>query len=367
MTDALADPRRWRQLALLAAIELLAMALWFSASAVAPALQKPWGLSDGAMAWLTISVQLGFVIGALASAVVNLSDRIAPPRLLAACALAGAALNAAIPLLISDGLGRTTGGFALLLALRMATGVTLAGVYPTGMKLMATWFKQGRGLAIGVLVGALTIGSASPHLLAGQAPWRTVMLSASASAALAAVDPLPGRYQPVGAAGVTFIRDEFMASLWSIAPVLEFLRDARVPRKVLVLGTISDYSGRESQVYADVARQALEVADEVIFVGPQALRSGGARSHPKGAALRAFLSLRDAHRHLAETLVPGDLVLLKGSQRADHLLRLVLARRGRIACWRAECRRIKFCDDCLLLHLPEVGSIGGRRRRPADA
>lgn len=188
-----------------------------------------------------------------------------------------------------------------------------------------------------------------------------------AAAALAAVDPLPGRYQPVGAAGVTFIRDEFKASLWSIAPVLEFLRDARVPRKVLVLGTISDYSGRASQVYADVARQALEVADEVIFVGPQALRSGGARSHPKGAALRAFLSLRDAHRHLAETLVPGDLVLLKGSQRADHLLRLVLARRGRIACWRAECRRIKFCDDCLLMHLPEVGSIGGRRRRPADA
>jgi UDP-N-acetylmuramoyl-tripeptide--D-alanyl-D-alanine ligase len=188
-----------------------------------------------------------------------------------------------------------------------------------------------------------------------------------AAAALAAVDPLPGRYQPVDAAGVTFIRDEFKASLWSIAPALEFLRDARVPRKVLVLGTISDYGGRASQVYADVARQALEVADEVIFVGPQALRSGGARSHPKGSALRAFVSLRAAHRHLAATLVPGDLVLLKGSQRADHLLRLVLARRGRIACWRADCRRIKFCDDCLLLHVPEVGLLGRTRRRPADA
>jgi UDP-N-acetylmuramoyl-tripeptide--D-alanyl-D-alanine ligase len=185
-----------------------------------------------------------------------------------------------------------------------------------------------------------------------------------AAAALAAVEPLPGRYQPVEARGVTFIRDEFKASLWSIAPALEFLRDARSPRKVLVLGTISDYSGRASQVYADVARQALEVADEVLFVGPQAARAGAARSHPKGAALRAFPSIREAHRHLTDTLVPGDLVLLKGSQRADHLLRLVLARRGRIGCWRTSCRRIKFCDDCLLLHLPEVGWSG--RRPPAE-
>ena len=71
--------------------------------------------------------------------------------------------------MITDDLGRSGRGFALLIALRMATGIMLAGVYPTGMKLLATWFKQGRGLAIGVLVGALTVGSASPHLLAGLA------------------------------------------------------------------------------------------------------------------------------------------------------------------------------------------------------
>jgi UDP-N-acetylmuramoyl-tripeptide--D-alanyl-D-alanine ligase len=185
-----------------------------------------------------------------------------------------------------------------------------------------------------------------------------------AAAALATVDPIPGRYQPVEAAGVTFVRDEVKASLWSIAPALQFLRDARAPRKVVVLGTISDYAGRASQVYADVARQALDVADEVLFVGPQAVRSGGARSHPKGAALRAFPTIREAHRHLSDTLVPGDLVLLKGSQRADHLLRLVLARRGRIACWRTGCRRTKFCDDCLLLRVPELGWTG--RRAPSE-
>ena len=78
------------------------------------------------------------------------------------------------------------------------------------------------------------------------------------------------------------------------------------------------------------------------------------------AALRAFPSIREAHRYLSETLVPGDLVMLKASQRADHLLRLVLARQGRIACWRRSCRRVKFCDECLLLHVPEVGWTRGR-------
>ena len=176
------------------------MALWFSASAVTPALKKPWDLSAGAEAWLTISVQLGFVAGALASAVLNISERVAAPRLLAVCAVAGALANGAIGLGIDDELARTGSGFAVVVALRMLTGMMLAGVYPTGMKLMATWFKQGRGLAIGVLVGALTVGSASPHLinalplddwsrqyLGGLAAWRVVMLAASASATLAAI------------------------------------------------------------------------------------------------------------------------------------------------------------------------------------
>jgi UDP-N-acetylmuramyl pentapeptide synthase len=175
-----------------------------------------------------------------------------------------------------------------------------------------------------------------------------------AAAALAGVEPWSGRLNEVEARGVTFIRDECKASLWSIGPALEFLRSARAARKVAIIGTISDYSGRASAVYASVARQALEVADEVIFVGPQAHRCGAARAHPKGAALHAFLTAREAQRHLSATLVPGDLVLLKGSQRADHLLRLVLARQSSIACWRTACRRIKFCDQCVLLHLPEL-------------
>src|SRR5882724_7336087 len=102
MSDPPCDVRRWSRLALLAVVELLAMALWFSASAVTPAIQKAWNLSDGAATWLTISVQLGFVAGALVSAVLNLSERISPPQMMAGCALLGTMLNFLIAQFIDD-------------------------------------------------------------------------------------------------------------------------------------------------------------------------------------------------------------------------------------------------------------------------
>ncbi|MFG0286512.1 MAG: nitrate/nitrite transporter [Phycisphaerales bacterium JB039] len=174
-------------LLLLAAAESLAMALWFSATAVSPQLAERFDLSGAGQAWLTISVQLGFVAGALASALLNLADRFRADRVLASSALAGAALNGLIALDIAP--------FAVALALRFATGACLAGVYPTGMKLMATWFDRGRGMAIGALVGALTVGSASPHLFAaiGSASraaspdWRITLWISSVSALAAAL------------------------------------------------------------------------------------------------------------------------------------------------------------------------------------
>ncbi|HMB53192.1 MAG TPA: MFS transporter [Thermoanaerobaculia bacterium] len=176
-------PGKWRQVALLALAETLAMALWFSASAVVPQLTAEWGLSGAGQAWLTMSVQLGFVVGALGSAVFNLADRVPARWLFAGGALAGAAANAAIPLFAT--------GPALAVALRFATGVALAGVYPPGMKLVATWCRRDRGLGIGILVGALTLGSAAPHLLnalfgaGGMPPWPRVLFAASALAAAA--------------------------------------------------------------------------------------------------------------------------------------------------------------------------------------
>jgi MFS family permease len=170
---------KWRILFALSLAELLGMALWFSASAVTPALSLEWNLSAGDRAWLTMSVQIGFVVGALLSALLNLSDLFNARYLFALCALAGAACNGAIGLWVHS--------LAPALVLRFLTGVCLAGVYPPGMKIMATWFKEGRGMAIGVLVGALTVGSASPHLLkvVGSPDWRPLMLLASGASILA--------------------------------------------------------------------------------------------------------------------------------------------------------------------------------------
>jgi MFS family permease len=165
-------------LALLAAAELLAMAPWFSASAVAPALVAHWGLGPTGAAWLTISVQLGFVVGALTSAVLTLSDVVSARRLITLAATVAALATAGVALAP----GPVSG-----VSLRILTGAALAGVYPPGMKLAAGWFKERRGVAIGILVGALTLGSAGPHLVRWALPpelWRGVMLVAAGAALL---------------------------------------------------------------------------------------------------------------------------------------------------------------------------------------
>jgi len=170
---------KWRMLLLLALTELLGMAVWFSASAVVPALTAAWELHDAGGAWLTMSVQIGFVAGAFGSALLNLADRVPARRLLAASALLAALATALIPTLATS--------LTLALPLRFLTGLFLAGVYPVGMKIMATWTKEDRGLGIGLLVGALTLGSASPHLLnavGGVDDWKPVLYLAAALAAL---------------------------------------------------------------------------------------------------------------------------------------------------------------------------------------
>nr|WP_281363329.1 MFS transporter [Nocardioides perillae] len=166
---------------MIALVEVLAMATWFSASAVVPALRADWGVGDAGAAALTVAVQLGFVAGALGSAALNLADRV-PAHLLVAGSAALAAGSTAVIALAVESLGPAV-------ALRAVTGVALAGVYPPGLKLMASWFDRGRGAALGVLVAALTLGSAAPQLLNAVAvlPWRGVLLVASSLAALAAV------------------------------------------------------------------------------------------------------------------------------------------------------------------------------------
>ena len=171
------QPRR--ALAIIATSQLLVLTVWFSASAVTPQLQTAWTLSTSEVAWLTLAVQLGFVVGAFTLAVLNTSDVI-PTRTLFAWAGSVAVLaNAALVFVAAP---------APAIVLRFVTGAALAGVYPSGLKAMAGWFQAGRGKALGVLVGALTIGSATPHLIRGLGfEWRGVVLVASGLAALGTI------------------------------------------------------------------------------------------------------------------------------------------------------------------------------------
>jgi MFS family permease len=171
---------RWRALALLATAMVLSMTTWFSASAVLPQLRTAWTLSPTEAAWLTIAVQLGFVTGALASAVTNLPDRVPARRVFFAASVGAATVN---------GLVAVCHGPSTALPLRFATGCFVAGIYPPALKVMSTWFRRGRGLALGVMVGALTVGSALPHLIngIGGLPWQQVVIAASVSTLIGGV------------------------------------------------------------------------------------------------------------------------------------------------------------------------------------
>ncbi len=178
------EKNKTANLLMLALSALLAKSLWFSASAVVPQLSVYWSLDSDQRAWLTMSVQLGFVAGALCSAILNLSDRFDLKRFVVISTLFAAAANLAIVA------GQVS--YDAAIALRFLTGFGIAGVYPPAMKLVATWSVADRGYWIGLLVGALTVGAALPHLLnafpgaAGMPPWQDVLLLSSLLATVGA-------------------------------------------------------------------------------------------------------------------------------------------------------------------------------------
>ena len=215
-------------IAVIAVAQLMAMALWFSASAVVPQLVAEFRLSGFMQSALTSGVQLGFVAGCLVSAFLSLADRLELRRLFAASALLGAGANAL--LLVVDPAS------AWMPALRFVTGVAMAGVYPVGMKLASTWAKGDMGLMVGILVGALTLGSASPHLFSAYAgvDWRVPVAVASAAALAAAL--------LIGRAGVG--SNLAPAPRFDPRAVLEAWRD--VPLRLANLG----YLGHMWELYA---------------------------------------------------------------------------------------------------------------------
>ncbi|MGC8472562.1 MAG: MFS transporter [Acidimicrobiales bacterium] len=169
-----------RALLLIAAAEVLTLSVWFSASVVSSPLQRLWHLTPIEVALLTASVQLGFVVGAVAASLTALADRFDARRVLALSALLAAGVNALFTVSSSWEMG---------MVLRMLTGVAMVGVYPVAVKLVAEWSPRHRGSAVGILVGALTVGSALPHLILFfgiSAPWQSVVLASSALALLGA-------------------------------------------------------------------------------------------------------------------------------------------------------------------------------------
>lgn len=171
-------PARWRNLALLCGGVLLGMSLWFTAAASAAEFSLRWGLSSSQAGWLTTTVQLGFVAGTALAALLNLADILPLRRFFAVSAILASLANLCMVL---------APGFGSALVLRFLTGFFLAGVYPPAMKMAASWFVAGRGLAIGAVVGALTVGKAAPYLLSvggGAIGMQRVVWGASAGAVL---------------------------------------------------------------------------------------------------------------------------------------------------------------------------------------
>ncbi|MDW3176273.1 MAG: MFS transporter [Acidimicrobiia bacterium] len=170
-------PQQRRELVLLAGGLVLAMSPWFSTAAVLGELREAWDLSRPQASWLTITVQIGFVVGAVISSITNLADRLPPRRLIFLGAMGASLANLVV--VLGD-------SFSIAIIARLATGAFLAAVYPPSLKAMSTWYRQGRGMALGVMVGALTVGSALPHLVnaIGGLDWKVTLVAVSALTAL---------------------------------------------------------------------------------------------------------------------------------------------------------------------------------------
>lgn len=159
--------------------------LWFASNAVMGDLQQHWGLSESALGYMTSGVQFGFIVGTLAFAFFTISDRFSPRIVFFTCASLGAFSNLCV-YFFAEGLWS-------LLTFRFATGFFLAGIYPVGMKIAAGWYRFDLGKAIGLLVGALVLGTAFPHLLKSlgqELPWGTVLISISALCAIGGLSML---------------------------------------------------------------------------------------------------------------------------------------------------------------------------------
>ena len=236
----------------------------------------------------------------------------------------------------------------------MLRGDAIQSVWPDRLSLTATWNGES------VRVQTQLCGTHwAPTVLAALATGVALGVPLTVAAeAVASVEPFEGRMAPLVMDGITFIRDDWKAPLSTIKPAFDFMRQAIANRKVVVIGTISDYQGDSTRRYVEIAQLALAFSDCVVFVGPRASASLRAKRDPKDE-LQAFPSLRDASTYLSGYLRAGDLVLLKGSHKADHMHRLIVALTTDVQCWRSDCGRLQSCDTCDLLHVPSGPQAAG--------
>lgn len=164
---------------------------------------------------------------------------------------------------------------------------------------------------------------------------------------IASVAPFEGRMQPVmNAGGVTFIRDDYKAPLWTIDACFAFMKSARAKRRIIVIGELSDVVSKKERKYERAAKIAQDIVDMTIFVGPWATSTLKTRKPGAKDSLRVFGHVRDAAEFINGNTTEGDLVLLKGTNKQNHLIRIIMARTGNIACWRDDCARDWFCNEC---------------------
>lgn len=175
----------------------------------------------------------------------------------------------------------------------------------------------------------------------------TGMTLSECAEGIASVVPVAGRMQPVTTSdGVTFIRDDFKAPMWSLDTCFEFMKTAQAKRKIVVIGELNDIGSQKGRKYAKIALLAQNIADITIFIGPWASSVLRSRKPGTGDGLCVFSHSRDAAAYINLITREGDLVLLKGTNKQDHLLRIILARSENIACWRDDCGRSVFCNEC---------------------
>jgi MFS family permease len=244
---AAAELSRWRVLALLSLVELLAISVWFTASALAPRLMEAWSLTAQQAGWLTTVVQLGFVAGTATAAVLNLADLVPARTYFAVSALLAAGVNLGLAAAPS---------YEVALLLRFLTGFFLAGVYPPAMKMIATWFRSARGLAIGTLVGALTLGKAAPYLMGGL-EWASIemVLAAGSASAVAGALLVAGGYRD---GPYPFPRRPFD---WGLVGVVARHRETRL--------AVGGYLGHMWELYAMWTLVALFIRDVLLRHGAQ--------------------------------------------------------------------------------------------------